>query len=54
MESSLGSTLTVKSVPVSRFSGSPPPSGGELNRGSRHVPVHADVGSIFALAHVSL
>ena len=46
-------SLTMKSVPVSAFSGRPPSAGG-LKRGSRQVPVHAGVGSIFALACVSL
>ena len=31
-----------------------PPSDGGLKRGSRQVPVHAGLGSIFALACVSL
>ena len=47
MESVRTSTLTVKSVPVRAFSGRPPSEGG-LNRGSRHVPVHAESGSILA------
>src|SRR2546423_971040 len=38
--------LTVKIVPVSAFSGRPPSEGG-LKRGSRQLPVHAAVGSIF-------
>ena len=47
-------SLTMKSWPVSAFSGRPPSAGG-LNRGSRQVPVHdAGCGSIFALACVSL
>ena len=45
--------LTMKSVPVSAFSGRPPSAGG-LKRGSRQVPVHVGVGSIFAFACVSL
>jgi hypothetical protein len=47
--------LTVKIVPLRVFSGRPPSEGGE-KRGSRHVPVHDDEGSIFAggLACVSL
>ena len=45
--------LTVKIVPVRPFSGLPPSAGG-LNRGSRHVPVQAELGSILALAWVSL
>src|SRR5439155_3474945 len=45
--------LTVHRLPVTAFSGRPPSAGG-LNRGSRHVPVHADVGSILAPASVSL
>ena len=53
MESVRGSTLTVNRVPVRAFSGRPPSEGG-LKRGSRHVPVHAVLGSIFALAQVSL
>ena len=40
-------------VPVSAFSGRPPSDGG-LKRGSRHVPVQLGLGSIFALAYVSL
>ena len=46
-------SLTMKSVPVSPFSGRPP-SDGRLKRGSRQVPVHSGDGSIFALACVSL
>ena len=46
-------SLTVKIVPVRAFSGRPPSEGG-LKRGSRHVPVHAGSGSIFASARVSL
>src|SRR6185295_6951163 len=46
-------SLTVKIVPVSAFSGRPPSEGG-LKRGSRHVPVHSELGSIFAPAWVSL
>ena len=45
--------FTMKSVPVSLFSGSLPSNGG-LNRGSRQVPVHCEVGSILAPAWVSL
>ena len=45
--------LTVKIVPVNPFSGRPPSAGG-LKRGSRHVPVHSLLGSIFAFACVSL
>ncbi len=41
-------------VPVNAFSGNPPPSAGVANRGSRHVPVHSGLGSIFAFDHVSL
>ena len=37
----------MNSVPVSSFSGRPPSDGG-LKRGSRQVPVHAVLGSIFA------
>src|SRR6185295_7653087 len=44
---------TVKIVPVSAFSGRPPSAGG-LKRGSRHVPVQLEVGSMSALACVSL
>src|SRR5688572_25271269 len=50
---SFRNALTVKSCPVRAFSGRPPSAGG-LNRGSRHVPVHAGLGSIFAFACVSL
>ena len=46
-------SLTMKSCPVSPFSGRLPSAGG-LKRGSRQVPVHALVGSILALAWVSL
>ena len=45
--------LTMKMVPVSAFSGRPPSDGG-LKRGSRHVPVHAGLGSILASARDSL
>src|SRR5262249_43751952 len=46
--------LTVKICPATAFSGRPPSAGG-LKRGSRHVPVHTlGIGSIFALACVSL
>src|SRR5664279_162242 len=47
--------LTLKIVPVSRFSGRPPSAGG-LNRGSRQVPVQVggSCGSMTALAWVSL
>src|ERR1700754_2890529 len=45
--------LTLKMVPVIAFSGRPPSRGG-LKRGSRQVPVHVPVGSIAALACVSL
>src|SRR5687767_6063960 len=45
--------FTVKIVPVSAFSGRPPSEGG-LKRLSRHVPVQVGVGSILALACVSL
>src|SRR6516164_8309362 len=45
--------LTMNIVPLSAFSGRPPSEGG-LNLGSRQVPVHMGVGSIFALAEVSL
>ena len=45
--------LTVKIVPVRPFSGRPPSAGG-LKRLSRQVPVHSGLGSIFALACVSL
>src|SRR5262245_56790094 len=45
--------FTVKMVPVRAFSGRPPSEGG-LNRLSRQVPVQVGVGSIFALACVSL
>src|SRR4026208_825568 len=44
---------TVKMVPVSAFSGRPPPAG-RVKRGSRHVPVQVLVGSMSALACVSL
>src|SRR5215217_6562120 len=43
----------MKRVPVRAFSGLPPSAGG-LKRGSRQVPVQAGVGSILALAWVSL
>src|SRR5688572_15254054 len=46
-------SLTVKICPDNAFSGRPPSLGG-LNRGSRHVPVQAGLGSILALACVSL
>ena len=45
--------LTMKSVPVSAFSGRPPSEGG-LKRGSRQVPVHSGDGSILAPSLVSL
>lgn len=45
-------SLTVKIVPLSAFSGLGP-SGLKL-RGSRQVPVQVEVGSILALAWVSL
>ncbi len=41
-------------VPVSPFSGRPPPLACEANLGSRHVPVHSVLGSILLLDHVSL
>jgi hypothetical protein len=46
-------SLFMKIVPDSAFSGRPPSAGGE-KRGSRQVPVQAALGSIFALAAVSL
>src|SRR5262245_41165402 len=39
--------ITVKSWPLTAVSGRPPYAG-VLNLGSRHVPVHAAVGSILA------
>jgi len=45
--------FTMNSVPLSAFSGRPPSAGG-LKRGSRQVPVHKGLGSILALACVSL
>src|SRR5437773_12216721 len=45
--------LTVQIVPDRAFSCRPPSAGG-LKRGSRHEPVHAASGSIFAPASVSL
>src|SRR5438105_8300238 len=45
--------FAVKMVPVRAFSGRPPSAGG-LKRGSRQLPVHAGLGSIFAPAYVSL
>jgi hypothetical protein len=44
--------LTVKIVPVSPFSGRAPSA--LIDRGSRHVPVHVPLGSMPALAWVSL
>ena len=42
-------------VPVSAFSGRPPPSAGDAKRGSRHVPVHSgESGRSSAFDHVSL
>ena len=45
--------FAMKYCPVNAFSGLPPSAGG-LKRGSRQVPVHVPLGSIKALAWVSL
>ena len=51
---SLRMPFTVKIEPLSAFSGRPPSAGG-LKRGSRHEPVYTfGMGSILALACVSL
>lgn len=50
---SLAMPLTMNRVPVRAFSGRPPSDGGE-KRASRQVPVHCGLGSILALAIVSL